>query len=231
MEKINAPRAVDLVANRLREAVLSGEFPPGAFLPPERELSATLGVSRLTLRAAVSRLEAEGLVRARQGSGVVVLDYRTEAGVELLTHLLAKGDIALLRPLLQLRRAIAVEAMAVACAQATDEDIARLSTLADELAQSEDLDRLAEGNLDFVRAVIRLADNLPMELLFNTVVRIFRARPELSAAMLADPDAVRASFPFIVALIRSREADRARTLVRGALEAIDTATLAALEIA
>ncbi|MBW1880052.1 MAG: FadR family transcriptional regulator [Deltaproteobacteria bacterium] len=231
MEKINAPRAVDLVANRLREAVLSGEFPPGAFLPPERELSVTLGVSRLTLRAAVSRLEAEGLLRARQGSGVVVLDYRTEAGVELLTYLLADGDIALLRPLLQLRRAIAVEAMAVACAQATDEDIARLSALAEELAQSEDLDRLAEGNLDFVRAVIRLADNLPLELLFNTVVRVFRTRPELSAAMLADPDAVRASFPFIVGLIRSREADRARTLVRGALEAIDTATLAALEIA
>jgi len=231
MEKINAPRAVDLVAKRLREAVLGGEFPPGEHLPPERELSATLGVSRLTLRAAVARLEGEGLVRARQGSGVEVLDYRTEAGVELLTHLLAKGDLALLRPLLELRRSIAVEAVAVACAQATDEDIARLSTLAEELGRSGDPDRLAEGNLDFGRAVIRLADNLPVELLFNTVTRVCRTRPELSAAMLADPDAVRASFGLVVELIRTRQADRARTLVRRILEAIDTATLAALEVA
>jgi len=231
MEKINAPRAVDLVAQRLRQAILTGEFGPGEHLPPERELSATLGVSRLTLRAAISRLEAEGLVRARQGSGVEVLDYRTEAGVELLTHLLSNGDLALMRPILQLRRAIAAEAVAVACIQATDEDITRLSALAKELTRTGDPERLAEGNLDFTRAVIRLADNLPLELLFNTVARVYRARPELSAAMQADPDALRASFELIVELIRSRQPEQARTLVRSALEAIDALTLAALEIA
>src|SRR5690606_7812443 len=91
MQRVSAPRSVDLAAAQLREAILSGVYAPGDRLPPERELAETLGISRLTLRASLSHLEAEGLIRARQGSGVTVLDYRTEAGVELLPHLLARG--------------------------------------------------------------------------------------------------------------------------------------------
>ncbi len=229
MEKIAAPRAVDLVAQRLREAILAGEHAAGERLPPERELAEALGVSRLTLRAALSHLEAEGLVRARQGSGVTVLDYRTEAGVELLPHLLARGDLALLGPLLQLRRAVAVEAVATAIARATDADLDALQALADTLAAERDPARLAEGNLAFGRAVIRLSDNLPLELLFNTVARVYRADARAAGALLADPDAVRASFPAIVALIRRRDADLARAVVRDLLTALDAETLARLE--
>ncbi|HEX2177433.1 MAG TPA: GntR family transcriptional regulator [Nocardioidaceae bacterium] len=44
----------------------------GAPLPPERQLAQSLGVSRLTLRAAVQQLVAEGLLMRRQGSGTFV---------------------------------------------------------------------------------------------------------------------------------------------------------------
>jgi len=44
----------------------------GESLPPERQLAETLGVSRLTLRAAVQQLVAEGLLLRRQGSGTFV---------------------------------------------------------------------------------------------------------------------------------------------------------------
>ena len=48
------PRPVDAVLSRLRTAVVDGHYPAGEHLPPERQLAATLGVSRLTLRAAVA---------------------------------------------------------------------------------------------------------------------------------------------------------------------------------
>ncbi len=60
-------KAVDEVTRRVRAAILRGDHPVGTDLPGERELSRTLGVSRLTLRAGLSRLEAEGLVRAVHG--------------------------------------------------------------------------------------------------------------------------------------------------------------------
>jgi DNA-binding FadR family transcriptional regulator len=60
------------VAERLAAEIASGRYPRGARLPSEQELTAALGVSRTVLREAVAVLRAEGLVEARQGSGVFV---------------------------------------------------------------------------------------------------------------------------------------------------------------
>ncbi len=48
--------------NRLVQAMNHGEYPPASRLPGERELAVRLGVSRVTLRHALSRLEEEGKV-------------------------------------------------------------------------------------------------------------------------------------------------------------------------
>ncbi len=57
---------------RERLLTLHGESAPGTAIPPERELAATWGVSRPTLRAAVEELVAEGFLERRQGSGTFV---------------------------------------------------------------------------------------------------------------------------------------------------------------
>jgi GntR family transcriptional regulator len=62
------------VANALREQIRAGTFPPGAQLPSERELRERFGVSGGTVRAALVRLRAEGLIRSHQGRGVFVAD-------------------------------------------------------------------------------------------------------------------------------------------------------------
>lgn len=224
-----APRTVDLAADQLRDRILSGQLAPGDRLPAERRLSTELGISRLTLRAAIARLESEGLVRPRQGDGVIVLDYRDHAGIELLPQLIDHGGLALLEPFLALRRAVAAEAVAAASVHATDEELDALQALADELAQASG-EALREGNLAFSRQVVALAHNLPMQLLFNTVIRVYRSRPEVADAMLTQPDAVRASFSAIVALIRRREPAAARLAVLGVLEAIDDTTIRNLEV-
>lgn len=217
---IQAPRTVDLAADAIRSRILDGGYPVGDRLPAERTLSAELGISRLTLRAALARLQSEGLVRPRQGSGVVVLDYELEAGVELLPHLLSHGQLDLLAPFLELRRAVAAEATAAACRNATDAELDTLEVLATTLAQCP-RDELVEGNLQFAREVIRLARNLPMGLLFNTVARVYRARPDAIEAMLRNEAGVRASFSAIVALLRTRDPDLARRSVRQVLEHLD----------
>src|SRR6478736_453366 len=75
---------VDAVADRLRNESLAGRLAPGTRLPSERELSLALGVNRLTLRAALARLEAMGLVSTRHGSGTEVVSWRERAGLEAL---------------------------------------------------------------------------------------------------------------------------------------------------
>lgn len=69
---------------RLRDALSSGTWKAGEALPPERALAQQFGVSRLTLRKALERLEAQGLVQRRQGSGTYVAP-RLEQPLSALT--------------------------------------------------------------------------------------------------------------------------------------------------
>lgn len=60
------------MAASLRAALRSGALPVGSGVPPERELSAMLGVSRVTVRRAIEELVQEGLLQSKQGSGTSV---------------------------------------------------------------------------------------------------------------------------------------------------------------
>ena len=60
------------VAATLRGRIAHGEFRPGMRLPSERALAARLGVSRVTVVRALTRLRLEGLVVTRHGSGTFV---------------------------------------------------------------------------------------------------------------------------------------------------------------
>jgi len=222
---IKAERAVDLAAASIRRAILSGEFGAQQFLPPERALASELGINRLTLRAAIARLQAEGLVRPEQGNGVRVLEYRDTAGLDILTHLVGAQDTDLVRGFLELRRVIGAEAVALACERAGEDDIARLEALAEAQAHESDLDAFARRDLLFSRETVRAAKNLAMELLLNSVAQLYDAHPDIVRAMQHEVEAVRKSYAVVVALIRAKDANRARRAVRQYLERLDAGTL------
>jgi DNA-binding GntR family transcriptional regulator len=74
---ISAPSLASTIADRLRVAIKSGAYPPGARLP-ERRLSTELGVSHIPVREALTRLAEEGLVERepRRGARVAALSAR-----------------------------------------------------------------------------------------------------------------------------------------------------------
>jgi GntR family transcriptional repressor for pyruvate dehydrogenase complex len=60
------------IADQIREQILNGAVAPGRQLPSERDLAASLGVSRPTVREALIALEVAGLVEVRVGVGAFV---------------------------------------------------------------------------------------------------------------------------------------------------------------
>jgi DNA-binding GntR family transcriptional regulator len=64
------------IANYLREAIISGDLPPGAELPSERQIAQEWQVSRPTATRAFLSLRQQGLVESRQGAGTYVRDLR-----------------------------------------------------------------------------------------------------------------------------------------------------------
>jgi len=67
------PRSTQ-VRMQLEDAIRRAEYRPGDKLPSERELVEMLGVSRVSVREAISSLEAIGVVEVRHGTGAIVLD-------------------------------------------------------------------------------------------------------------------------------------------------------------
>ena len=58
---------LDVLANELRERILSGDYVEGTPLPPERELVVQTKMSRTTVREALRILEVQGLVHQKAG--------------------------------------------------------------------------------------------------------------------------------------------------------------------
>jgi GntR family transcriptional repressor for pyruvate dehydrogenase complex len=60
---------IDELTDRLVTAIAIGEYLPGAKLPSERDLAASLRVGRMTVRAAIARLVDRGLLETQRGRG------------------------------------------------------------------------------------------------------------------------------------------------------------------
>jgi DNA-binding FadR family transcriptional regulator len=76
---VESQRLYRQIAGQLSALIASGEFPPGARLPSERELAVQLGVSRPSVREALIALEVEGKVDVRVGAGIFVATPRPVA--------------------------------------------------------------------------------------------------------------------------------------------------------
>lgn len=74
---INAPLYFKIEMD-LRKKIQAGDYSPGQLLPSERELVKTYDVSRLTVREAVNRLVAQGMVKKKQGKGTFVSEPTTD---------------------------------------------------------------------------------------------------------------------------------------------------------
>lgn len=68
-EKVRPTKVSAIVAEQIVEAIKRGVFPVGSRLPSEFELAERMGVSRPSIREALSALQAVGLIESKPGSG------------------------------------------------------------------------------------------------------------------------------------------------------------------
>lgn len=106
---------VGTVSAQLREAIVSGELKPGDKLPSEAGLTKRFGVSRTVIREAIASLRADGLVEARHGVGVFVLNSQVGGGLSLQPF--EKERISSVIEVLELRAAVEIEAAGLAAAR------------------------------------------------------------------------------------------------------------------
>ena len=106
---------VGAVSADLRRLVTEGEIRPGDKLPSEAALTKKYKVSRTVIREAIASLRADGLVEAKQGAGVFVLNSQPAAAFPFQAF--DEARISSMIEILELRTAIEIEAAGLAAAR------------------------------------------------------------------------------------------------------------------
>ncbi len=114
-------RLADRLYGQILQQIVAGTLREGARLPSEQEICRAFGVSRPTVREALTRLHADGLVASRQGSGSFVLRRPPDR----LTRLAEGADIAGMLRCLEVRIGLEGQAAALAARRRTPADIER----------------------------------------------------------------------------------------------------------
>jgi GntR family transcriptional regulator len=84
LDRTNVTSLYQQIATRLREEAMNGAYGASGRLPSEAQLCARFGVSRVTVRQALDRLEDEGTVERKQGKGTYVAGKRVRHGLDAL---------------------------------------------------------------------------------------------------------------------------------------------------
>ncbi len=175
----------------LRAAVLSFDLLPGEPLS-ERGLEGTLGASRTPIRAALVRLEAEGLTQ-RAGRGWRV----------------APIDLAEIRAVMEYREALEAGAVALAVERATTGEIDALHALVREHAADDDAQTGLRDGGDFHVALAQLSRNpFLVDGMRGVLTRLARTR-WLEVRTAASRAQARAEHEGILDAMRSRDAPAA----------------------
>jgi GntR family transcriptional repressor for pyruvate dehydrogenase complex len=154
-------RIADHVFESLAKAILSGDLKPGEPVPTQRELAQQLNVSALVVRQAIHRLEDLGLVRVRQGSSTIVLDPNDSRDIRLvqLRFELAEPGMALSIAAWENQALFVVPLLVLAERRITDEEIARLQKLIDDLGESPTPEAARRFRIDFWRQIAAATRN------------------------------------------------------------------------
>lgn len=217
-------RLGDQLYEQILQRIVSGEYPEGARLPSENQLSEAFGVSRSIVREALSRLQVDGLAASRQGSGTFVLRRPSSEFFDLAP----RGAVAEILRFFELRIAIEGEAAYHAAQRRTEADIAAIRAVNERLEAIIGAGQVAaEIDIELHEAVATASRNdlfvdalRNLRSLFAAGLHVtrglsLRKRPERQRLVQDEHDA-------IVSAVVEGNADRARTAMRHHIESART---------
>lgn len=177
---------VDQVIAQLRAQITSGEWPVGSRIPTEPELVEQFGVARNTVREAVRALAHAGMLDIRQGAGTFV-----RATSELAAVMRRRFGAAPLAEIVELRRALEVEAARLAARRRTDRDLVAMdAALArrDAAWRSGNAAEFVEADAVLHQALVAAAHNSVLAGLYADLGEVVRAALRASVGETLRPD-------------------------------------------
>ena len=174
-DQVRQRRLSDDIVEQLEGMILEGTLKSGERLPAERALAEQFGVSRPSLREAIQKLAAKGLLVSRQGGGNYVVETLGSTFSDPLLHLLENNPEAQ-RDLLEFRQTLEASCAYYAALRATEVDRERLTAAFDALqdcyTRDDEVSRIEEGAAD-ARFHLAIAEASHNAVLLHTIRGLF----------------------------------------------------------
>jgi len=140
-------RLSDAVSAEIERRILDGRLKPGDPLPAERDLAKQMAVSRASLREALLKLQARGILEVRRNAGYTIAEATSPSLTDPLLRLMENHPKAV-SDVLELRQGLETLTAALAAMRANAEDVDAIREAADR-AQSAQLDGDAAAAADW----------------------------------------------------------------------------------
>lgn len=206
------PKASAVLADRLRELILSKGAPEGMPLPTERALMAQSGLSRASVREALRVLETEGLIHTKSGrNGGSIIRRPGHEGVSRSLDLFVRSHDVRFEAVLEVREAIEPAAARLAALHRTDADLEAIRAAQHRLeAAAGNIAEFVRTNLDWHLAVMKASQNEILVAFFTAMTQPIHAATEYRSLNTAEVrrKVVRVHQQ-VIAAIAARDADAA----------------------
>jgi GntR family transcriptional repressor for pyruvate dehydrogenase complex len=226
---VEAARLAQSVVRQIELLILRGLLRPGERLPPERELAERMGVSRPSLREAISELQERGLLVARPGAGVYVAEMLGSAFSQALVSLFASHEEALF-DYISFRRDLEGMAAERAARHGSETDLKVIAAVFAKMEAAHDKRNPAdEAALDaeFHLAIIEASHNIVMLHMMRAMFDLLKAGVFYNRQQLfknrTTRDALLAQHRAIHEAIQARDAPAARVAAEAHMTYVESA--------
>ncbi|MGB9825645.1 MAG: FadR/GntR family transcriptional regulator, partial [Desulfofundulus sp.] len=166
---IKNKRISESILEQIKKLIIEGQLAPGDKLLTERELSEKLQVSRASVREALSALTLAGILEVKHGEGIYIKRSRPNTVIEPLSFILLLEKDKL-QNILEVRKALEVEAAGLAAERCTPGMLQELKTVVEEMEEDLSSGEKAEQlDLRFHLTLAQASQNPLLSRLMNTV--------------------------------------------------------------
>jgi GntR family transcriptional repressor for pyruvate dehydrogenase complex len=216
-EVLRRNKLYEQVAGQLEDLIVH-RLKPGDKLPPERQLAAMFKVSRSSIRDAIRRLEAMGMVEPRQGAGTVVRDFSEASAANPLTSVLLQKR-KLVDELLEVRQMIEPVLAARAATHSSPAAIAAMEAILRRQGEKVRRGELTmEEDSEFHYAIAQAADNSVILKVLDVLMDLLRETRERNLQVKGRLEHSYANHVRILSALKRKDAAAAERAMRHHLQ-------------
>ena len=205
------------VVNDLYALIDKSQMKPGEKLPPERELTEKLGISRNVLREAFHVLESRGIINSYQGKGRFLRKVPQEEGIETKYDSLSKNlERCSMMEAYEVRQVLEVKAVELIIRNATEADIDEMAAACEEMAEKFRESGRTVGEFELHRLYAKKTGSLFMEQTLEIVISSILAMMHgnfRDVLNIHNPEEEVKSHRQIIEAIRERNAEKGKELM------------------